>query len=99
MLFRSNRFEASRFGCRGDLIEPYESRRKKLGGDILESIATVMPYARSLDGADALAELAADVRRGYSDADWLRARHAESGSLVDVVRESSDTWSGLRDRA
>ncbi|HKI64435.1 MAG TPA: YbdK family carboxylate-amine ligase [Burkholderiales bacterium] len=89
-----NRFEASRFGCRGELVEPYESRRKKIGADILETIETVMPHALQLDGADALTELAADVRLGYSDANWLLECHTVRGSLPDVVRESAARWAG-----
>lgn len=94
-----NRFEASRFGCAGELIEPFERRRVKIGEDILDTIRTVMPHAAQLDAGDALAELAAGVHRGYSDAAWLRARFAEAGSLLDVVRESSTAWAGGRDRS
>jgi hypothetical protein len=32
------------------------------------------------------------VRKGYSEADWLRERHAATGSLPDVVREASALW-------
>src|SRR5512135_3674888 len=94
-----NRFEASRFGCAGELIEPFERRRVKIGEDILDTIRTVMPHAAQLEAGDALAELAAGVHRGYSDAAWLRARFAEAGSLLDVVRESSTAWAGGRDRS
>ncbi len=94
-----NRFEASRFGCTGELIEPFERRRVKIGEDILDTIRTVMPHAAQLEAGDALAELAAGVHRGYSDAAWLRARFAEAGSLLDVVRESSTAWAGGRDRS
>ncbi len=89
-----NRFEACRFGYRGEMVEPYESRKKKIGDDILDAIAAAMPHAERLGGGAALAELAGDVRREYSDAGWLRARHKASGSLADVVRESSARWSG-----
>jgi carboxylate-amine ligase len=89
-----NRFEASRFGCRGELVEPYESRRKKIGEDILQTIETVMPHALKTGGADALTELATDVRRGYSDANWLLECLTVRGSLPDVVREAAARWSG-----
>jgi carboxylate-amine ligase len=89
-----NRFEASRYGCAGELVEPYESRRVKIGEDILNTIETVMPHAVRLEAGDALAELAAEVRNGYSDAGWQRARCAASGSLLDVVRESAARWAG-----
>jgi carboxylate-amine ligase len=94
-----NRFEASRYGCAGDLVEPYEGRRVKIGEDILATLSAVMPHARRLEAGAALAELAAGVRSGHSDAGWLRARYAEAGSLVDVVRESSAAWAGGRGRA
>ena len=93
-----NRFEASRYGCAGELVEPYERRKVKIGDDILSTIQTVMPHAVRLEAGDALAELAAGVRGGNSDAAWQRARYAEAGSLVDVVREASIAWAGGRDR-
>jgi glutamate---cysteine ligase / carboxylate-amine ligase len=89
-----NRFEAARFGLRGQLIDPFEERKKPLAEDILDALAGVMPQAAALDGADALAALAADVRRGYSDADWLRERFAANGSLAHTVRESAARWAG-----
>jgi carboxylate-amine ligase len=89
-----NRFEACRFGYRGEMVEPYESRKKRIGEDILDTVAAAMPHAERLGGGAALAELAGDVRREYSDAGWLRARHKAGGSLADVVRESSARWSG-----
>jgi gamma-glutamyl:cysteine ligase YbdK (ATP-grasp superfamily) len=52
-----------------------------------------MPQAARLGCAEAVRELAGDVRRGYSDAGWLRERLAATGSLADVVRESAALWS------
>jgi glutamate---cysteine ligase / carboxylate-amine ligase len=89
-----NRFEAARFGLRGQLIDPFEEHRKPLAEDILDALAGVMPQATALEGADALAALAADVRRGYSDADWLRERFAANRSLAHTVRESAARWAG-----
>jgi gamma-glutamyl:cysteine ligase YbdK (ATP-grasp superfamily) len=54
-----------------------------------------MPFALRLEGADALTELAAQVRRGYSDAAWLRECHTETGSLPDVAREAAARWGGV----
>jgi gamma-glutamyl:cysteine ligase YbdK (ATP-grasp superfamily) len=51
-----------------------------------------MPRAAALGSREALEELAAGVRGNYSAADWLRERHAATGSLPDVVREASDLW-------
>ena len=87
-----NRFEACRFGFAGELVEPYSSARKKIGEDILESIALLAPHAATLECGDALDELAAAVRVGQSDANWLRARHGARGSLADVVRDTCARW-------
>jgi len=94
-----NRFEAARFGLRGQLIDPFEERKKPLAEDILDALAGVMPQASALEGAEALAALAADVRRGYSDADWLRERFAANKSLAHTVRESAARWAGDKPRA
>ena len=94
-----NRFEAARFGLRGQLIDPFEERKRPLAEDILDALAGVMPQASALEGAEALAALAADVRRGYSDADWLRERFAANKSLAHTVRESAARWAGDKPRA
>jgi hypothetical protein len=39
------------------------------------------------------------VRRGYSDADWLRERFAANKSLAHTVRESAALWAGDKPRA
>jgi carboxylate-amine ligase len=89
-----NRFEACRFGYRGKLVDPFARIPKAIGEDILDTVARIMPHARRLESAEAVAELAHDVRRGYSDADWLRTRFAERGSLADTVREAAARWAG-----
>ncbi len=94
-----NRFEAARFGLRGQLIDPYEETKRPLAEDILAALANVMPLAGALGSAETLAALAADVRRGYSDADWLRERFAANKSLAHTVRESAAHWAGDKPRA
>jgi len=88
-----NRFEACRFGYLGKLVDPFARRsrqhrrghpRHRRGGDA---------QAARLGCVDAVRTLAEDVRRGYSDAGWLRSRLAASGSLPDVVREAGEVWS------
>ncbi|MGH9578744.1 MAG: hypothetical protein ACRD3R_15000, partial [Terriglobales bacterium] len=88
-----NRFEACRFGYLGQLVDPYARCKRIIGEDILDTAAALVPQASRLGCADAVRELADDVRRGYSDAGWLRAQLAGTGSLADVVRESAALWS------
>lgn len=92
-----NRFEACRYGFQGEMIEPYAARKKRIGEDILETIALVMPHAARFGAGEALGALAEVVRHGRSDADWLRAHRGKTGALGDVVRESAARWAGAAD--
>jgi carboxylate-amine ligase len=87
-----NRFEACRYGFGGEMVDPYLSRKTKIGADILETIGMVRPHAVRLGCAPLLDELEAGVRLGESDAGWLRRRHAAKGSLSDVVRDACSRW-------
>ncbi|HEX2200282.1 MAG TPA: YbdK family carboxylate-amine ligase [Burkholderiales bacterium] len=87
-----NRFEACRYGFGGDMVDPHESRKKKIGDDVLDSLQRVAPYAARLGCGELLEELAAGVRVAESDANWLRGRQSAYGSLADVVREACSRW-------
>ena len=88
-----NRFEACRYGLSGDLIDPFAGTRRKIAEDILATLALVAPHAAALKSAELMGELAGIVRRGQSDADWLRAQSKGKGSLADVVRAACERWS------
>ncbi|MDX1374878.1 MAG: YbdK family carboxylate-amine ligase [Burkholderiales bacterium] len=92
-----NRFEACRYGFRGEMVEPYAARKKRIGDDILETLAMLAPHADRLGATQVLGELAELVRHGRSDADWLRAHRGKGGALEDVVRESAARWAGGRE--
>jgi glutamate---cysteine ligase / carboxylate-amine ligase len=87
-----NRFEACRYGLRGAMVDPYVSRKAAIGTDILEAVQAIAPHAARLGSGALLEELAAGVRRGESDAEWLRRCHAARGSLADVVRDACARW-------
>ncbi|MGQ0653838.1 MAG: YbdK family carboxylate-amine ligase [Betaproteobacteria bacterium] len=91
-----NRFEAARYGLKGRIVDAYSGATRSLGEDLHEWLAAVARYGAALGSAAALARLAADVRTGYSDAQWLRERRGPSGSmsgsLSDVVRAASERW-------
>ena len=89
-----NRFEASRYGLRGELIDPYTGAKRRIAEDILNELAFVAPHAARLGSGALLADLSDFVRKGESDADWLRGRAAKGGSLADVVRDACSRWSG-----
>ena len=86
-----NRFEACRYGLRGELIDPWSGARRRIGDDILNEIAFAGGHA--VGGAAALvSELAEFVRGGESEADWMRRRAALGGALPDVVRDTCGKW-------
>ncbi len=87
-----NRFEAARYGFRGELVDPYTGTKRRIGDDILETLALVEPHAQRLDCGEPLQALAAAVRADDSDAGWLRARHKERGALAHVVRDACNRW-------
>jgi carboxylate-amine ligase len=87
-----NRFEACRFGYAGEIVDPYGHRKRRIGEDILDTAADIMPQAMRLGAADAVRELAEDVRKGYSDAAWLREQLKSGGALPDVVRRACELW-------
>jgi carboxylate-amine ligase len=87
-----NRFEACRYGFKGEMVDPYAGVKRRIGDDILAGLAMVESHARRLDCGEPLEALAAAVRADDSDASWLRARHKERGALSDVVRDACNRW-------
>jgi carboxylate-amine ligase len=87
-----NRFEACRYGFAGALIDPFTGRRKRIGDDILDTLAVAAPHAAQAGAGELLMELGGVVRNGVSDADWLRARFGERKALPDVVRDACARW-------
>ncbi len=90
-----NRFEASRYGFAGVLIDPRSGTKRTISEDILATLAQVAPYASRLGSGSLLAEIGELVRQGQTDADWLRARKADTqggGSLADAVRAGCAAW-------
>lgn len=94
LLYNYNRFQACRFGLRGNFIDPYAERHAALADDIAETLQRLAPFAQTLECQSALADLARDVAAGNNDAAWLRATYQERQSFTDVVRMQSHLWMG-----
>ena len=97
-LYNYNRFQACRYGLAGKVIDAYTRRTVSLGQDLLDTLKLVAPHAGALGNGEALAQLAASVEAGQSDADWLRRVFRERESLNDVARVQSDLWMGITPR-
>ena len=92
--YNYNRFQACRYGLGGKVVDAYTRRTVSLGQDVLDTLKVVAPHAGALGNGEALAQLAAGVEAGRSDADWLRSAYRERESLNDVARLQSDLWMG-----
>jgi len=92
--YRYNRFQACRYGLRGSLIDAYTERRTSVQEDILETLRTIAPHADALRASGAMQELAAGVKEGYSDADWVRQAYTDVKSMSDMARLQCELWMG-----
>jgi gamma-glutamyl:cysteine ligase YbdK (ATP-grasp superfamily) len=77
---------------KGKLVDPISGRTRSIAEDILDTVAAIMPHGNQLGSGDALSKLAAGVRAGLEEAQWLRERRGPSGSMSDVVRAAADRW-------
>ena len=93
-LYNYNRFQACRYGLEGRLVDAYTQRHIVLREDMLETLRLVERHAAEPGNGAALAQLAADVAAGVSDAGWLRETYQRCHSLNDVARLQSDLWMG-----
>ena len=90
--YNYNRFQACRYGLRGELVDAYREQRVSIKQDIMAVLAAIRPYAVKLGSAGVLEELAADVEAERTDAAWLREAFLANGSLNDVARLQSRLW-------
>jgi carboxylate-amine ligase len=86
-----NRFQASRFGLDGELLDPRDGRRTRLRDDVAASIERIRPQAVRLGSWPALTTLRDGLAAG-NDAAWMRLAYEETRSLNDLMRLQSDRW-------
>jgi len=94
LVYNYNRFQACRFGLRGNLIDPYTERHVAVADDIGETARRLAPYAETLHCKSALDRLLRHAAEGRNDAAWLRDAYQERQSLNDVVRLQCGLWMG-----
>ncbi|HMJ49695.1 MAG TPA: YbdK family carboxylate-amine ligase, partial [Burkholderiales bacterium] len=98
LVYNYNRFQACRFGFGAEFINPYDESHCALRDDLIATLKRIMPHARALDSATALAHLIDEAVAGRDDSSWLREQLKKSGSLNDVARLQSNLWMGKTDR-
>jgi carboxylate-amine ligase len=92
LTYSYNRFQACRFGLAGSSINPVSGQQLTIREDILHTFELLRDVAQELGTADAIALLRKRILDNQSDANWLRTKYQQSGSLSDVVRQQSKLW-------
>jgi carboxylate-amine ligase len=92
LVYGTNRFQASRFGLGGNLIDPVTHRQAELREDVLATLAALAPHAAALD-AEASRRLLEDrAREKVNDAGWMRGAFERGRSLEDLVWQQTCLW-------
>ena len=91
-LYNYNRFQASRYGIVGELIDPETMRRRSIHDDILETLEKMGAHAQLLGNGGYLGYIRADVMNNHNDATTLREIYHEEKSLQRVVKKKCEIW-------
>ncbi|HEX7044514.1 MAG TPA: YbdK family carboxylate-amine ligase [Burkholderiales bacterium] len=94
LVYNYNRFQASRFGLRGNFIDPHSERHLMLADDIAQTLEQLAPYAEALESRAPIEELRRSVADEHNDATWLRDAYQRTHSFTDVVRLQARRWAG-----
>jgi carboxylate-amine ligase len=92
LVYNFNRFQASRFGLGGTIVDPRSGEQIALRDDLIATLARIEGHAIDAKAEDACRALLRFVHAGESDADWLRGIYAREESLADVVRRQCERW-------
>lgn len=91
-LYNYNRFQASRYGLKGEIIEPVNFERISIKDDILNTINLIDKYSDLLNNKDLISQLNASLNQAVNNAFELRRVFKDTGSLTKVVQEQCIQW-------
>ena len=91
LVYTFNRFQACRFGLDGVLVHPRTHESTSVREDILSALHRVEPHATSAGALEALERIRSVVAAG-GDAAFLRAVHAQAGTLEAVVEAAIERF-------
>jgi len=92
LVYGTNRFQASRFGLGGNLIDPVTHRQADLRDDVLATLAALAPHAAALESESSRRLLEERARAKVNDAGWMRGAFERSRSLEDLVWQQTCLW-------
>ena len=93
LVYTFNRFQACRFGLKGEIVDPKTKQRSKLRDDIIRTLARIDEHALDRKALDASNLLRDSVFAG-NDATWLRQQKAGGLQLSAVVEGATGRWMG-----
>jgi carboxylate-amine ligase len=93
LAYRSNHFQACRFGLHGSYVTP-EGERMRLSDHLRGLLQRLMPIAEELGCADMLGALRDEVQHAGNDARVLRAEFHRLRELPLVVERMAQLWRG-----
>lgn len=93
MAYRTNRFQATRFGLHGNYVDPVRGRMR-LSDHLRATFDKLMPVARELGTADLLETLRDETFSQGGDSKWLRERFNLNGEIAEVVEAAVGAWRG-----
>lgn len=96
LAYRSNHFQACRFGMQGSYVTP-DGRRMRLIDHMRELFQRLMPIAEELGTGDMLATLQDEAIRNGNDARWMRGEFHRMRDLPSVVESMTRVWRGKPD--
>ena len=94
LVYTFNRFQACRFGVRGEVVEPGTGERSLLRDAVLRSFAAIEQHAIELQAEAAIALLRDQLLADGNDAGWLRRQQAADPLLNELVRQQTVRWMG-----
>jgi carboxylate-amine ligase len=95
LTYRSNHFQACRFGLQGSYVTP-DGERRRLIDHLRALFVRLMPVAEELGTGDMLTTLREDTIRYGNDARWLRNQFHRLRELPLVVEAMASVWRGER---
>ena len=91
-LYSYNRFQASRFGFDGHIIQLDTLQPCLIQDDIMETIKKIEHYANQLNNMGYITALAQDVINKENDRNHLKRIYAEVNSLPKLVEKQCIIW-------
>lgn len=98
LAYRSNHFQACRFGLQGSYVAS-DGQRLRLIDHLRGVFQRLAPIAEELGTRDMLATLQDEAIRHGNDARWLRSQYHRVRDLPAVVESMTRLWRGEREKS